>query len=65
MLIEVITGRQVPSGGLPLDVNVVNQNVGTSAAIARAILEGTPLIERVVTVSGSGGVMNRPISWSG
>lgn len=57
MLIEVITGRQVPSGGLPLDVNVVNQNVGTSAAIARAILEGTPLIERVVTVSGSG-VMN-------
>lgn len=54
MLMEVITGRQVPSGGLPLDVNVVNLNVGTSAAIAHAIVDGTPLIERVVTVSGSG-----------
>ncbi len=54
MLIEVITKRQVPSGGLPLDVGVVNQNVGTSAAIARAIREGIPLIERVVTVSGGG-----------
>lgn len=54
MLIEVITGRQVPSGGLPLDVGVVNQNVGTCAAIARTVREGVPLIERVVTVSGKG-----------
>ncbi len=54
MLIEVITGRQVPSGGLPLDVGVVNQNVGTSAAVARAIQEGLPLTERIITVTGGG-----------
>jgi len=54
MLIQVITGRQVPSGGLPLDVGVVNQNVGTSRAVARAIQKGEPLIERPLTVTGSG-----------
>ena len=54
MLIEVITGRQVPSGGLPLDVGVVNQNVGTSAAVTRVIEEGMPLVERVITVTGRG-----------
>lgn len=54
MLIEVITGRQVPSGGLPLDVGVVNHNVGTSASVARAIEEGMPLVERVITVTGRG-----------
>ncbi|MGI6097123.1 MAG: electron transport complex subunit RsxC [Dethiobacteria bacterium] len=54
MLIEVITGRQVPSGGLPMDVGVVNQNAGTCVAIAEAIKEGRPLVERVVTVTGPG-----------
>ncbi len=54
MLIDVITGKEVPSGGLPLDVGVVIQNVGTSAAIARAVREGIPLVERVVTVTGNG-----------
>ncbi len=54
MLIDAITGRQVPSGGLPMDVGVVNQNVGTSRAIARAIREGVPLVERPVTVTGAG-----------
>lgn len=53
MLIKATTGRSVPSGGLPLDVGVVNQNVGTSVAVARALREGKPLIERVVTVTGS------------
>lgn len=58
MLIQVTTGRKVPSGGLPLEVGVVNHNVGTAVAINNAIKEGKPLIERVLTVTGSG--INRP-----
>ncbi len=54
MLIDVVTGKEVPSGGLPLEVGVVIQNVGTSAAIAKAVREGIPLVERVVTVTGNG-----------
>lgn len=52
-LIKAITGREVPSGGLPMDIGVVVQNVGTVAAIADAVLRGTPLIERICTVTGS------------
>ena len=51
-LIHVLTGRQVPSGGLPMDVGVVVQNVATLAAVAAAVIDGTPLIERVCTVTG-------------
>lgn len=51
-LIKAVTGREVPSGGLPADVGVVVDNVGTSHAIARAIKEGMPLVERIVTVTG-------------
>jgi electron transport complex protein RnfC len=54
MLIQVTTRRRVPSGGLPLDVGVVNHNTGTAVAIADAIQKGKPLIERVVTVTGEG-----------
>jgi electron transport complex protein RnfC len=53
-LINAITGRVVPSGGLPMDVGVVVDNVGTANAIAEAILEGKPLYERIVTVTGNG-----------
>ncbi|MEO5371701.1 MAG: electron transport complex subunit RsxC [Magnetococcus sp. DMHC-1] len=53
-LIEVLTGRQVPSGGLPVDVGVVVHNVATSLAIRDAVKFGRPLISRVVTVSGLG-----------
>ncbi|MFU0800874.1 MAG: electron transport complex subunit RsxC [Xylanivirga thermophila] len=53
-LIYAITKRQVPSAGLPMDVGVVVNNVGTAHAIARAIKTGMPLVERVVTVSGRG-----------
>ncbi len=53
-LICSITGREVPSGGLPMDVGALVENVGTAAAIADAILEGKPLIERIVTVTGDG-----------
>ena len=52
-LIHVISGRKVPSGGLPMDVGVVVNNVGTASAIARAILEGMPLIERITTIAGN------------
>ncbi|WP_414830921.1 electron transport complex subunit RsxC [Alteromonas sp. H39] len=51
-LIQVITGREVPRNGLPADVGVLMFNVGTSYAIADAIFNGKPLIERVVTVTG-------------
>jgi len=54
MLIKAILKREVPSGGLPMDVGAVVHNVGTTVAIAEAVGAGKPLIERVVTVSGSG-----------
>jgi len=51
-LILSCLGREVPSGGLPADVGVVVQNVGTSAALAEAVTATRPLTERVLTVSG-------------
>lgn len=57
-LINAITGREVPSGGLPMDVGVVVNNVGTAHAIANAIENGMPLVERVATITGSG--INNP-----
>ena len=51
-LINAVTGRMVPSGGLPMDAGCVVQNVGTAIAVRDAILEGTPLFQRVVTVTG-------------
>ncbi len=53
-LIKVILGREVPEGGLPMDVGVVVHNVGTAVAVYEAVRYGRPLIERVVTVSGPG-----------
>ncbi len=52
-LIKAITKKEVPAGGLPLDVGVVVQNVGTLKAIAEVLLEDKPLIERGTTVSGT------------
>jgi len=52
MLIKALLDREVPSGGLPMDVGVVVQNVGTAVAITEAVRDGKPLIERVVTVTG-------------
>ncbi|MBD3182730.1 electron transport complex subunit RsxC [Candidatus Poribacteria bacterium] len=54
ILIKVILDREVPPGSLPLDVGVVVANVGTSAAVSDAVRHGYPLIERVVSVTGSG-----------
>jgi electron transport complex protein RnfC len=58
MLIHALTGREVPSGKLPVHVGAVVQNVGTVAAIAEVFETGMPLIERIVTVTGLG--VNRP-----
>jgi electron transport complex protein RnfC len=52
-LIQAITKREVPTGGLPMDVGVVVQNVGTLAAIKQAIKDGRPMIDRVMTLGGS------------
>jgi len=52
-LVRAILGREVPPGGLPLDVGVVVQNVGTLLAIYEAVYDGKPLIERCVTLTGS------------
>jgi Na+-translocating ferredoxin:NAD+ oxidoreductase subunit C len=57
-LIDACLGRRVPSGGLPMDVGVVVQNVGTAAAVTEAVVEGSPLVERVVTVTGE--AVSRP-----
>ena len=54
MLIKAIKEREVPSKGLPMDVGVVVQNVGTALAVYEAVRFGKPLIERVVTITGSG-----------
>jgi len=53
-LIYALLRRQVPTGGLPFDVGVVVQNVGTAKAIWEAVGEGKPLYERVISVSGQG-----------
>ncbi len=52
-LIQVVTGKQVPSHGLPIDIGIVCHNVGTAYAIGRAIIHGEPLISRIVTVTGT------------
>ncbi len=54
MLIKAVTQREVPPRGLPMDVGVVVQNVGTALAVYEAARYGKPLIERVVTVTGEG-----------
>jgi electron transport complex protein RnfC len=51
-LIYALLKREVPSGGLPMHVGCVVQNVQTAAAIRRAVIEDMPLVERVVTVTG-------------
>lgn len=51
-LIEAVTGREVPAGGLPIAVGAVVQNVGTAYAVYEAVQKNKPLFERVVTVTG-------------
>ncbi len=53
-LIQAVTGRQVPPGGLPAAVGCAVFNAATCAAICDAVYEGLPLVRRIVTVTGRG-----------
>jgi len=58
-LIQILTGKEVPSGGLPADIGIVCQNIGTTYAIQRAVRHGEPLISRITTVTGRACTINR------
>jgi len=51
-LIKILTGKEVPSGGIPSSIGIVCQNVGTCEAVYRAVAEGKPLISRITTITG-------------
>lgn len=51
-LIKAVTGKEVPSGALPIAVGAVVNNVGTAYAVYEAVMKNKPLFERVVTVTG-------------
>jgi electron transport complex protein RnfC len=51
-LIKILTNQEVPTNGLPADIGILVQNVGSTFAIKRAVIDGEPLIERVVTLTG-------------
>ena len=52
-LIQVLTGREVPSQGLPMDIGIICHNVATAAAVYHAVYRDEPLISRIVTITGS------------
>ncbi len=51
-LIQILTGKEVPSGGLPADIGITMQNVATARAVWRAVSLGEPLISRITTLVG-------------
>ena len=51
-VIEILTGAQVPSGGIPADIGIVCLNPGTAVAVQQAIIDGKPLTHRIVTLTG-------------
>lgn len=53
-LIQALTQKEVPSGGLPMDCGCVVHHVGTALAVMEAVCLNRPLIERVLTITGSG-----------
>jgi Na+-translocating ferredoxin:NAD+ oxidoreductase subunit C len=59
-LIQILTGEEVPSGGLPADIGMLCQNVGTCVAIHDAVLLGKPLISRITTLTGE--ALSRPMN---
>lgn len=59
-LIQILTGEEVPSGGLPADIGMLCQNVGTCVAIHDAVLQGKPLISRITTLTGE--ALARPMN---
>ncbi|WP_457666727.1 electron transport complex subunit RsxC [Thiolapillus sp.] len=54
MLIQSLLNRKVPAGGIPADIGVVVNNVGTMAALGKLLPKGEGLIERIITVTGPG-----------
>ncbi|MFA0193345.1 electron transport complex subunit RsxC [Vibrio artabrorum] len=52
-LIKILTNKEVPAGGIPADIGVLVQNVGSLYSIKRAIIDGEPVINRVVTLTGN------------
>jgi electron transport complex protein RnfC len=52
LLIDAVLGKEVPMGGLPLDIEILVHNVGTAVAIVDLFERGVPVIERIVTVTG-------------
>ena len=59
-LIQILTGVEVPSGGLPADIGMLCQNVGTCVAIHDAVMHGKPLISRITTLTGE--ALARPMN---
>jgi len=53
-LIQVLTGLEIPAGCRPPELGLLCHNVATAAAVAEAVTEGKPLVQRVVTVTGNG-----------
>ncbi|MCG9577772.1 electron transport complex subunit RsxC [Vibrio tubiashii] len=51
-LIKILTNKEVPNGGIPADIGILVQNVGSLHAIKRAVCDGEPLVERIVTLTG-------------
>ncbi|MFT6265733.1 MAG: electron transport complex protein RnfC [Oleiphilaceae bacterium] len=70
-IIKILTDKEVPNGKIPADIGVMCQNVGTAAAIYRAVRFGEPLISRVTTLTGEGieqpgnveALIGTPIDW--
>ncbi len=52
-LIKILTGKEVPAGAIPAEIGIMMQNVGTAFAIKRAVVDGEPLIQRMITVTGN------------
>lgn len=64
-LINAITGREVPSGKLPIDAGCIVQNVATVFAVYEAVMKHKPLYERILTVSGNTALTTPEITGSG
>ena len=60
MLIDAALGRKVPAGGLPMDVGVVVNNIATALAVYEAVVDGKPLIQRMLTVTGD--AVQKPVN---
>ncbi|MBE3668098.1 electron transport complex subunit RsxC [Vibrio navarrensis] len=52
-LIKVLTNKEVPAGGMPADIGILVQNVGSLYAVKRAIVDGEPMVNRIVTLTGN------------